>query len=190
MKNFFLVALVALSTPIFAQSLAGFTDESCRETEDQYETPTKLSEGSKSWGGQCINTERFRPPVIIENTAEKIKFANYLHQGKYWIAEIDKSAPIEKTFFHIVRFEVVSGITAAHTQFRVRFENNDAVKLTSQTDSETTSINDIVVSYEASRPKDIGYNFALGAVDNYLLVGRVMSGRQRQDESTENTTEY
>lgn len=189
MKQFLLVAIAAFSIPLFAQTYAGFTDEDCRETEDQYETPTRISDGSKSFAGGCIDTDRFRPPVLIEDTDSVFKFANYKHLGKYWIAEVPKSAPIDKTFFHIVRFDVVSGITAAHTQFRVRYKE-DAIRLTPQDgQGDSISINDIVVSYEASRPKNNPYNFALGAVDNYLLVGRVLSGRQRQDESTENTTE-
>jgi hypothetical protein len=89
-----------------------------------------------------------------------------------------------------VRFATgVAGVTAAHTQFRVKFKNPKAVKLTDQITGDVLYTNDVVISYEASRPKDVPYNFAFGAWDNYVLVTRALSGRQRQNENYTNETE-
>jgi hypothetical protein len=181
---------------------AGYQDlDTCPYSEpfDQYEVPTKISSGSLMYGSGCIDTDRFRPPVILENNEQMIRFANYRHNPRvngektaesYYIAEINKSAAIDAVFFHVVRFPTgVKGVTAAHTQYRMRFVQENAVKLTSQVDGHVVYANDIVISYEASRPKNVPYNFAAGVVDNYLVVARVMSGRQRLDESYANETE-
>lgn len=204
MKNLILtVALVLCITPSFAQSGASIEDlATCpyQNKNDKYETPVKFSSGSMFYADLCMDTDRFRPPVIIEST-DSLKFANYKHNaatiddsnsGRYYIAEIKNSEKnnVEKTFFHVVRFATgVAGVTAAHTQFRVKFKNPKAVKLTDQLTGDVLYTNDVVVSYEASRPRNIPYNFAHGSWDNYILVTRAMSGRQRQNESYANETE-
>jgi hypothetical protein len=95
---------------------AGYQDlDTCPYSEpfDQYEVPTKISSGSLMYGSGCIDTDRFRPPVILENNEQMIRFANYRHNPRvngektaesYYIAEINKSAAIDAVFFHVVRF--------------------------------------------------------------------------------------
>ena len=170
--------------------LATEIDASCAQSSDQYESPTRYTENSINYADLCIDTDRYRSAKILEDNKDVIKFANYMHDGEYWIAEISKKAVVEQLYFQIVRFDVVSGITAAHTQFRIRFKKGSEMKLTSQVSAaKQIEINDIVISYEAARPVGIPYNFALGAFNNYALVARPLSGAQRQAESTKQATE-
>lgn len=192
-------SIVTIPTLIFTSSLllcattyaepAGVDDIKCASTKSPFEVPTRINEGSKKFSGECIDSKRFRPAVITaETNSTNLVFQNYLHNDKYWKAELPKNAKIEASYVQVVRFSIVSGVTAAHVQLRAKLAPGSEIKLS--LDGETTSVDDIVVSYEAARPKDISYNFAMGVVDNYLLVGRVASGEQRLSEySTENKTE-
>lgn len=201
-----LITTLALSIaiiPSFAHSTATVKDlVNCpiQDAADKYENPVKITSGSMFYADQCVDTNRFRHPVMLPST-DSIKFANYHHSlkpkqdpstARYYIAEIKNSekSQVEKTFFHVVRFATgVAGVTAAHTQFRVKFKNPKAVKLTDQLTGDVVYTNDVVISYEAARPKDIPYNFAYGSWDNFVLVTRALSGRQRQNESYANETE-
>lgn len=188
--SFLLVSLL-IANLAHADSKISIDDPSCTRTEglDPYEVPTRIGENSERFAGQCVDTMRFRPAIILSSDDKVVSFANYLHDGKYWLAELSKKAVIDTVYFQVVRFDVVSGITAAHTQFRVVFAPGSELKLTSLDKSESMIINDLVVSYEASRPQEVPYNFAVGMDTNYLSVARVLSSQQRLDESVENTTE-
>ena len=158
---------------------------------DPYSFMFQFTTQSKRFSGQIIETDRFRPPVLLKQTKDELTFANYFHQGKYWIARINLNSKIEKTYFHVVKFAAVPGVTAAHTQYRIVFAPGSEVELTSQIngESEVAKVNDIVISYEASRPQNIPYSFLDGVEDNYAIVARALSGAQRADESTETPTE-
>lgn len=185
-------ALLTLSPKALAQTsaLAAFPLTTLEHPDDPYSIQYQFTEGSKKFAGQIIETDRFRHPVVIKETKEHIEFANYLHDGKYWIARLNKSAQVDRTYFHVVRFAAVPGVTAAHTQYRVIFKPGSEVELRSQTGgSEVEKVNDVVISYEASRPAGIPYSFVEGIRDNYAIVARALSGQQRVSESLENSTE-
>lgn len=197
MKNILFSFLFSIILFSYAEaSNISSTDDLCAFSSDTYETPTRIGTDSKKFTSQCIDTQQFRPAVIIEETDESIQFANYYHNNKYWTATLSKKAEVESVYFHIVRFNVVTGVTAAHTQYRVKFKAGSQLELTPQ-NTETTEdsqleklmVNDLVISFEAARPKNIPYNFALGAVNNYLSVARVLSGAQRVSEKGDNDTE-
>ncbi len=190
MKYFFLLIIISLySFNLFAQ--VATNDSRCSKTNNQdiFENPTRIGNQSNKYSGQCIDSDRFRNAEVINNNEEEIQFANYQHQNSFWKATINKNSVIKAVYFQIVRFNVVSGITAAHTQMRFAFEEPEVLKLESQQRTETTFNSDLIISFEASRPEGVSYNFAHGAVDNYLSVARVVSGAQRLSESTENIIE-
>ena len=184
--NIFLLLLTlplltqAAPSALEASRVAGKPDPSCATApNDPYENPTRISKNSARYVDQCVDTELFRPVEILENTESKIVFANYRHENRYWIAEIQKAPEaIDAVYTQVVRFEVIPGVTAAHVQIRVRMKT-DSILLKDQINNEAQSINDIIVSYEAARPKGIAYNFAMGAVDNFVLAGRALSGKQK-----------
>ncbi len=188
---FTLTALVPLAQAQISTPQISHPDSLCSFSNDVFEIPTRIGMASKKYSSQCIDTDQFRPVIITQETNESIVFANYYHNNKYWTAELRKTAEVESVYFHIVRFNIVTGVTAAHTQYRVKFKDGHQLKLKLQdsTKSIETSVNDLVVSFEAARPKNIPYNFALGAVDNYLSVARILSGAQRVSEKGDNDTE-
>lgn len=162
-------------------------DASCSIANDIYENPIRISSDSKMYADQCVDSKRFRYVQIISETATDIEFANYNHNNSYWSAKISKDAVIEKVYFQIAKFEAVSGVTAAHTQLRFKFANK-AIKLTGQEFAQTTEVDDMILSFEAARPENVSYNFALGAIDNYVAVGRVVSSKQRLFEYANGVT--
>ncbi len=179
---------LTLSSHVLAKT-AGVDDLKCAITKSAFEVPTRITSGAKKFSGQCIDSKRFRPAIITSlKKSEYLVFENYLHKNKYWKARLSKKAVVEAIYVQVIRFNIVSGITAGHVQLRVKFASHSEIELTSE--SKSIKVDDIIVSYEAARPKGIDYNFALGVVDNYLLVGRVASGDQRLLEySKENKTE-
>jgi hypothetical protein len=158
-------------------------------TEDVYEVGLRLSANSNKYAGKCIDGQQFRPALLQEITASHFSFSNYFHEGRYWAASIAKQPDVDKVFFHVVRFEVVSGIVAAHVQIRFRMKRDSIALRAQDNPGEKKDVNDLIISFEAARPKGVHYNFALGAVPNYALVGRVASGSQRLTESKNEVTE-
>ncbi|NCN41761.1 hypothetical protein GW916_11000 [bacterium] len=157
---------------------------------DPYSIQYKISEPSK-FAGQIIEVDRFRHPIIVQETDDFIEFANYLHEGKYYIARIFKVSQVEAAYAHIVKFAAVPGVTAAHTQYRVVFAPGSEIELRSQRtgESEELKVNDIVISSEAARPEGFPYEFNTGLFPNYAVIKRALSGVQRAKESIENKTE-
>ncbi|MCB0393172.1 MAG: DUF4105 domain-containing protein, partial [Bdellovibrionales bacterium] len=188
----FSIFVLSNQTVFGAEQVAAIIDTSCAlGVGDAFEGPVRLTEASAKFANDCIDSDRFRAAKVVENSPTRLVFGNYLHDGKYWIATMSKAAKIDAVYFHVVKFDVVEGVTAAHTQIRVRFKKGSELKLKSQNGgSEIGTSNDFVISFEASRPKNEPYNFALGAFSNYAAVARVLSGKQRLAEADEtNKTE-
>lgn len=202
LKSFVSVLFLVFSVPVLAFAQTGLNavsvapaaieDQSCSMSSQQdiYERPHRIQNASKKYADLCVDTDRFRFSEIVSQTKSEITFTNYRHLDQYWLATLTLNTVVEQAFFHVVKFEAISGVIAAHTQLRLKFSNATPLKLTSQLDpTQSTEVYDLVISFEAARPVDIPYNFALGAVDNYVSVARLLSGAQRLAESTENKTE-
>lgn len=185
----FLISSAVMVQKAYAESAASL-DLNCAKTVDPYERPHRISQKSKRYSSQCMDTQRFRFSEVIKQDQDELVFTNYMHEDQYWTATLSLDAVVDQVFFHVVRFEAISGVTAAHTQLRLKFSNATPLKLVSQSDPQIQSkALDLVISFEAGRPENIPYNFAMGAVDNYVAVARILSGAQRLSESTENITE-
>lgn len=157
-------------------------DGSCHE----FELPVQIGQGSQKYPGQCLDTDRFRAAQVLLESGEFVQFGNYLHQDQYWTATVNKAAVIEQVYLQVVRFTVAGGVVAGHAQYRVKMAPGHEIQL--QAGGKTSTTNDVIISFEAARPKDISYNFAHGMADNYILVGRVASGEQRAKEYGEDFT--
>jgi hypothetical protein len=150
-----------------------------------YEATHLMPAGSEDFEGRAVDTQKFRPAYITSTQeASEFKFENYLHDDRFWSAELSKNAQVESVYVHVVRFEVVSGITAAHVQLRMKMAEGSEITLISG--DETIKRKDIIVSFEAGRPEGEGYNFFKGLKNNYVLVGRVASDIQRLSEYDKN----
>lgn len=181
-----LILLFLFPITLFAQNKGATQIASeCKKTDDQFELGAKFSEKTYQNKGQCLDEEVFRPAIITSDNDEFLEFANYQHAGKFWTTKISKSQPIEATYVQVLRFNVVQGVTAAHVQYRMTFPKENPIILTAQDNSgETATVSDIIVSFEAARPKGVGYNFALGVLDSFAIIGRITSGEFKLEEKS------
>lgn len=172
------------SRQLQSSRIATMDDAKCTSPDDRYAPAPMLTEASLQLSRRCLDTAIFRPVKVISETPSEIRFANFLHEGRYWTARLKKNpAGIDKIFFQIKRFAAIKGIEAAHTQIRVRLKAGYELEVEAQVGlGIVTRVSSFVISFEPGRPKDVIYNFAYGAVDNYALVGRIASSEQRRAE--------
>lgn len=162
------------------------------DSKDTFETPALFTQLSKKFSGQCINTERFRAVKILKEDEETITISNFHHNNRYWNASLPKSSKAyDKLIFQVMRFPVAANLAqAAHTQMRVKLKKGHVIYLSSQSGPQAyTTVSDFVYSVEAAFPKDVSYNFLEGMDENYSLVGRVVSLKQRLYEKKDNSFE-
>jgi hypothetical protein len=155
------------------------------DSSDTFDQGFTIASTSQLYSGACINSLKFRPGKILSQAADKLVFANLLHEDRFWTATIplDPEA-FDAAYFQIVRFPVVKGVEAAHTEIRIKLAKGQKIELQSQSGpSKTTSIGSLIYSVEAAFPENVNYNFALGVMKNYPLSGRLVSGTQRIKET-------
>lgn len=164
-------------------------DQTCAQSTDPWETAYRFTDQSSKYSGQCIDSQRFRSIKNLKIENQNVSLNNYFHQGQYWQAEFSVAPEnVEKAIFQIVRFPILGIVEAAHIQIRFLLKN--PIYLRSQTTGQNGNSTDILVSFEASRPKGEGYNFALGVLPNFALAGRVLSAEQRSSEGKEAMEQY
>ena len=175
----------------FLYSLVSYGNLAAKEVGacDGYSFPVKIQEGSANFSDACLDTDIFRAAKIVDNNSTEMIFENYLHDGKYWTATVPKNIKVENAYLQVVRFTVAGGVIAGHVQYRVKLPEGESFGL-KHADGSTTKVNDLVVSFEAARPKGVKYNFATGMRNNYVLVGRVSSGLQRLKEYKESENDF
>jgi hypothetical protein len=197
-RSSFIVALSTLLTGVASSALplspdslrqdlkiVAEADPGCALGTDPAETPYRFTNGSKKYTGQCLNTEKFRVIKDLKITGQIANFYNFKHEEKFWQAEFSlRPENIESVFFQILRFPVMGVVQAGHGQLRFKLKNPISLKHISGVVSEKP-LYDIVVSFEGAFPKGESYNFALGAMNNYSIVGRLMSPQQKFNDSKE-----
>lgn len=166
-------------------------DSKCQTTADRYAPAVSLTEASPQFKGQCLDVQVFRSALRVSDDGQRTQIANFIHDNQYWVASFPKNHQVfDKAFYQIQRFPVVKGVEAAHVQLRIRLKPDHFIELQNQLDpSQHARVNSFILSFEAGRPAGTEYNFALGAFDNYVLVGRVASGEQRWMERKTTATE-
>ena len=199
MKSTFLTVSAALLGTLFtagslhaqvanpAQKLAAQADSSCKQTNDPFEVAYKYTANSEKFAGQCIDSNRFRVIQNLKIENGTLSLNNYQHEKEYWEAKLSVQ-DVENVYVHVVRFPIAGVVEAAHIQIRFKLKN--PVQLKNQIDGRKTTANDLMVSFEASRPKDIGYNFALGVMENYSLIGKVSSTAQKKIDGSNPFEQY
>lgn len=160
-------------------------DPSCARSKDPMETPYRFTSVSKKYAGQCINTDKTRVIKDLQIINQVASFHNFKHEEKFWQAEFSLSPEnIEAVYLQILRFPVMGVVQAGHGQLRFKLRNPVSLKHMNGSISEKP-LYDVVVSFEGTFPKGESYNFALGAMDNYGLIGRLMSPQQKFNDSKE-----
>ncbi len=178
-----------ISTVVFSAP-ATLSNTACKVTSDPFEQGVSLNSNLASLNGKCLDSKTFRPAQIVKDTLDNLEFANFMHNHQYWIAKIPKNAEAyEAAFFQIQRFPIVKGIEAAHVQMRIRLRSGNQIELINQNNRKVEKVTSMIISFEAGRPENVPYNFALGAFDHYTLIGRITSSEQRQEERNTTATE-
>lgn len=186
-----LVGLLSLLSSGFtqAQDAIALEDKSCAQSSDKFESTFRMTDVSKKYSGQCLDAEKFRNIKNLSIVSDKVSLNNYHHRNQFWQAKFSLAPDnIESAVFQIVRFPILGIVEAAHIQ--IRFKLKAAVELKSQTNGDIDTNNDVLISFEAARPKGEAYNFALGALPNYALVGRVASTDQKDLEGDSTFEQY
>lgn len=163
------------SPPIIAQP-----DPSCAKSSDPNEGASRFTSVSSKYSGQCVNTNKFRAIKNLRIEGNEVILNNYQHEDKFWEARFSVAPEnIEAVYLQIVRFPVLGVVEAGHAQTRFKLKN--PVQLVSQSQpGQTATAPDLVISFEATFPEGQSYNFALGALNNYGLVGRILSTAQKR----------
>ncbi|MES3037316.1 MAG: hypothetical protein V4736_05355, partial [Bdellovibrionota bacterium] len=167
-------------------------DESCRIADDRYEVPARVSEFSHKYRGMCVDTRLMRYVRVIKKTDNHIRIANFQHDGRFWIADIPMLPQAwDKVIFHTVIFPSVPGINAAHVQLRFKLNRGYKIYLRSQdTRNSQVVISDLIITSQTARIKDAADNMLLGSYDNFPIVTRAISIKQRQLDSANTINQY
>ncbi len=192
-----LVALIATLAPFAkaqaqasASAMMAQPDRACAQSSDPNEGPYRFTALSSKYAGQCVDSNRFRAIQNLKIDGTSVVLNNYHHANEFWEARFSIAPEnVEAVYLQIVRFPILGVVEAAHTQIRFIFKK--PVDLTNQTTpSKKMMTQEILISFEAVRPKDQPYNFALGALSNYAIVGRATTAAQRLVESNSAVEQY
>lgn len=177
--------LLLLSSLAFSQTLPLTTpNKSCAcsaDFADPWEEPQSFNYGK--FQGLCIDSCRFRPARILENSS-RLTVGNILHLGGYYKASIPLQdlAKVEMGFE-----EFLPGISHVVLKFTLDEKAPD-ILLISQVSSQKASIpvRSLVLSSEGVPPKDYQYTLMEAYFGNFLLAHRLVTG----DEFSRWITEY
>lgn len=141
---------------------------------------------SGKYKGKCIDTSKKRPAIVLSDNSERTVIANFLHQGKWWIAAIPRVG-VERVIFQIEKFPTgVPFIVAAHTQIRFEMKPGAEIELLAQdlNQSETprTKVSNLVFSMEYAAPQGVEYDIFHGEFNEYASVERILSEATRGSE--------
>jgi hypothetical protein len=177
--------LTLSSSPAFAVTPVPESAACVQVPGDAYD-PGKVIEVGK-YKGQCVDTSVKRPANIIRQDNDTIVFANFRHDGQYWIARAPREG-VAHAIFQIEDFPTgVPFVKAAHTQLRIIMKPGSEFQLFPQTANTDTGsapiqVSDINWSLEYAAPAGVPYDVVQGEFDEYALVERLVSTHDRAAE--------
>lgn len=135
---------------------------------DRFERPLRLTIGR--YRGECIDSCQFRATQALPSSGDRLIFANVLHAGRYWTANLAR-ADLREIDFEMEEF--LPRIN--HVFLRMRFAPG-TVRLTPQSggDSQVT-ISDLVFSAEGIPPHGHEFDLWESSLGRYVLALRVLS---------------
>ncbi|MES2855788.1 MAG: hypothetical protein V4692_07990 [Bdellovibrionota bacterium] len=184
-------AEVAQENFLTSTNPATVEDKGCKvDSSDKEDLGFRISDFSNNLKGKCVDGNKFRPGRVFNETSTSVQVTNFLHDNKFWTATVPLGRDVwEKNYLHIVMFDVVKGVSAAHSQLRFVLRSPLAIKLESQSGLKSSArVNSFVLTVEGSFPAGVAFNAADGGYDNYPLVGRIESSEQRLLEDPINET--
>lgn len=182
MKSLIVLFSALFSIICFADTkLASNADSSCRQNpKDPMDKGWRLTDNDVKFPRQCLDTSSIRPIVIVEKTAQHVRFENFYDQGQYWTAEWDTSDQPEIHYAGVHFSTGVPFVVAGHTELRFLFTKG--LSLVSQETGAQEIINDVIVSWHGGLPVGVAYDVFTGVDPNYALAGRVVSRASRYAE--------
>jgi hypothetical protein len=150
------------------------------EPQDPYDPGLEMPFGKDV--GHCVDTTEMRAPVIVAETSDTIRIANFLHGRRWWIADIPKNS-LAHAFFMIAVFKDDKGtIGAAHAQIRLELAQNMPIILTEQKTGswpEVTAISDFIADPEPYQARDTDPG-TIGSFEGRVgMVTRMVSTAER-----------
>lgn len=142
------------------------------EVVDTHEEPAAFAFGKFS--GQCIDSCRFRRPIVLTKSPRHLRVANLLHVGKFTSTAI----PLDQITRVDAGFETFApGVSHVFLRFHLK-KSAPALKLYSQSGRRAVvgEIRSVAISAEGVPPKGAAYSLLESYSGNYLLVNRLVSG--------------
>lgn len=159
-------------------------DSSCNvDRNDPYEHAVRFAPDAGKYRGQCINSEKFRIPVVLAETSKIAKVSNVLHDGRFWIASFPRKDDAIEAYEFLARRDGFL-VRGGHTQLLIRFKK--PVKLRAQNNlNDITYVRNFIYSVEATFPKDVKFSFMKGMKSSFVIMGRLYSAKQAISEEVE-----
>lgn len=168
-------SLVILFLSLF--SFAGLISEKdCQFFyDDPYETFSRVPKGK--YKGKCLNLEERRNLKVVSSNQETLVIANFLHEGKYWKANIPKGNIFDRVILQVEFFP--PEWIAAHTQMRFDLKEGQHIILEGQNETnqgEIVHLSSLIISFEALKSiKGEKYDLFRGLLNRYALSARMFS---------------
>jgi hypothetical protein len=131
---------------------------------DPYDPGYVMSKGK--YEGECMDASEERAPVILSQDAKQVTFANFWHQGHFWIATVPLDG-IDRAIFHTEYFASdIPLIKPAHVQMRFVMKKDSPVQLAPQAGKDQglapTTVTNMILSVEYMAPQGIDYDLIPG----------------------------
>jgi hypothetical protein len=179
-------------------------DPACtQDHDDQWEPRVRI----RKPGFPCLDNLKYRPIVDVTNDPDVLRYygapptgtkriANFKHEDKFWIAEIDPSA-IQSMAFQLAWFRAPANFPAAHAQMLVEFAQGSAVTLLKQKFPKSgglpskqkkslMKVRSIILSATGAGEEGQTCNLIKGQQGQFAISFGVSSAQQRYQETKYN----
>jgi hypothetical protein len=176
-------------------------DPACtQDHDDKWEPRIRI----RKPGFPCLDSAKYRPIVDVTNDPEVLgyygppapgtkRIANFKHDDKFWIAEMDPNA-IRSMAFQLAWFRAPANFPAAHAQMLVEFAQSSAVTLLKQKFPKTGSspsqqkkslmkVKNIILSATGAGEEGQSCNLIKGQQGQFAISYGVGSAQQRYQET-------
>ena len=116
----------------------------------------------------------------------ELAFANFSHEGKFWVAMVPPNA-VKDIDMMLEHFPAI--VPAAHSMLRFRLKDGQEARLVPQTegsDDKPRVLKDLVLSIEATAPKNFKYGLVDGLFNNFAAAYRMESVQDRAAHTKNN----
>lgn len=178
------ISIFVVCTSLILSTLTAHADPRCViDSTDPYDPGVVMSKGK--YQGQCMDASEERAAVILSEDSTQITFANFWHEGKFWIATVPLNG-IDRGIFHTEYLESdIPMLKPAHVQMRFVMKNNFVVQLVPQAGKDKAvppqTINDLLLSIEYMAPRGVEYDLIPGELKAFKIAYTFFSAQAQVD---------